>query len=168
MLDGLSFSSISSEEASWLKRPFEEEEICKVVSNMNGDKAPGSDGFPVSFYHACWPILKGDVLAVFFEFHEYGSFVRSLNATFLSLIPKKTNAVEVKDFWPISLVGSVYKILAKVLANQLSMILSAVISPSQNTFVQGRQITMVLKTGPGRESKRRVVSVLVVRLGSNR
>jgi hypothetical protein len=141
LLDGLSFSSISPEEASWLERPFEEEEICKVVSNMNGDKATGPDGFPVSFYHACWPILKGDVLAVFFEFHEYGSFVRSLNATFLSLIPKKTNAVEVKDFWPISLVGNMYKILAKVLANQLSMILSAVISPSQNAFVQGRQIT---------------------------
>uniref|UniRef100_A0A2N9IM68 30S ribosomal protein S13, chloroplastic n=1 Tax=Fagus sylvatica TaxID=28930 RepID=A0A2N9IM68_FAGSY len=101
LLDGLSFSSISPEEASWLERPFEEEEICKVVSNMNGDKAPGLDGFPVSFYHACWPILKGDVLAVFFEFHEYGSFVRSLNATFLSLMPKKTIVVEVKDFWPL-------------------------------------------------------------------
>jgi hypothetical protein len=97
-LDGLPFSSISSEEASWLERPFEEEEISKVVSNMNGDKAPGPDGFPMSFYHACWPILRGDVLAVFSEFYEYGSFVRSLNATFLSLIPKKANAVEVKDF----------------------------------------------------------------------
>ncbi len=140
LLDGLAFSSISPEEASWLERPFEEEEICKVVSNMNGDKAPGLDGFPMSFYHACWPILRSDVLAVFSEFHEYGSFVRSLNATFLSLIPKKANAVEVKDYRPISLVGSVYKILAKVLANRLSMVLVAVISPSQNAFIQGRQI----------------------------
>ena len=140
LLDGLSFSSISPEEESWLERPFEEEEISNVVSNMNGDKAPGPDGFPMSFYHACWPILKGDVLAIFSEFYEYGSFVRSLNATFLSLIPKKTNAVEVKDFRPISLVGSVYKILAKVLANQLSMVLATIISLSQNAFVQGRQI----------------------------
>uniref|UniRef100_A0A2N9G614 Uncharacterized protein n=1 Tax=Fagus sylvatica TaxID=28930 RepID=A0A2N9G614_FAGSY len=120
LLDGLSFSSISPEEASWLERPFEEEEICQVVRNMNGDKAPGPDGFPMAFYHACWSIMKGDVLAVFAEFYEYGSFVRSINATFLSLILKKVNAVEVKDFRPISLVGSVYKILAKVLANRLS------------------------------------------------
>jgi hypothetical protein len=138
---GLSFSSISPEEASWLERPFEDEEISQVVRNMNGDKAPGPDGFPMSFYHACWPILKGDVLAVFSEFYEYGSFVRSMNATFLSLIPKKVSAVEVKDFRPISLVGSVYKILAKVLANRLSVVLAAVISPSQNAFIQGRQIT---------------------------
>jgi hypothetical protein len=140
-LDGLSFSSISPEEASWLERPFEEEEISQVVRNMNGYKAPGPDGFPMSFYHACWPILRGDVLAVFSEFYEYGSFVRSMNATFLSLIPKKVSAVEVKDFRPISLVGSVYKILAKVLANRLSVVLAAVISPSQNAFIQGRQIT---------------------------
>ncbi len=69
------------------------------------------------------------------------SAVCSLNATFLSLIPKKANAIEVKDFRPISLVGSVYKILAKVLANRLSVVLAAVISPSQNAFIQGRQIT---------------------------
>ena len=141
LLDGLAFFSISPAEASWLERPFEEEEICKLVSNMNGDKASGPDGFPMSFYHACWPILRSDVSAVFSESHEYGSFVRGLNATFLSLIPKKANAVEVKDYRPISLVGSVYKILAKVLANRLSMVLAAVISPSQNAFIQGRQIT---------------------------
>ena len=81
------------------------------------------------------------MLVVFSEFYEYGSFVRSLNATFLSLIPKKVNAVEEKDFRPISLVGSMYKILAKVLANRLSVVLAAVISPSQNAFIQGRQIT---------------------------
>ena len=81
------------------------------------------------------------MLVVFSEFYEYGSFVRSLNATFLSLIPKKVNAVEVKDFRPISLVGSMYKILAKVLANRLSVVLATVISPSQNAFIQGRQIT---------------------------
>lgn len=141
LLDGLAFSSISAEEANWVERPFEEEEIFNVVSHMNGDKAPGPDGFPMAFFHACWPILKGDLLAMFSEFHEYGSFQRSLNATFLTLFPKKASAVEVRDFRPISLLGSVYKILAKVLANRLSMVLSAIISPTQNAFVHGRQIT---------------------------
>ena len=141
ILDDLHFDSISSEEAVWLERPFENDEIFNVVSNMNGDKSLGPDGFSMTFYHACWPFLQDDVLAVFAKFHEYGSFQRSLNTTFLSLIPKRANAVEVKDFRPISLVGSVYKILAKVLANRLSSVLSTIISPSQNAFVQGRQIT---------------------------
>jgi exonuclease III len=141
LLDGLHFSSISSDEAGWLERPFEEEEIFQAVSKMNGDKAPGPDGFPMSFFHACWPILRADLLAVFSEFHEFGSFQRSLNATFLTLIPKKTNAVEVRDFRPISLVSSVYKIMAKVLATRLSGVLDTIISPSQNAFIHGRQMT---------------------------
>jgi hypothetical protein len=58
----------------------------------------------------------------------------------LSLIPKKTEALEVKDFRPISLVGSTYKILAKLLANRLKVVLPKIISASQNAFVQGRQI----------------------------
>ena len=44
-------------------------------------------------------------------------FEKSLNASFLALIPKKVDAVKVKDFQPISLVGGMYKIISKVLAN---------------------------------------------------
>jgi hypothetical protein len=43
------------------------------------------------------------------EFHEHGHFEKSLNATFLALISKKSGAIEITDFRPISLVGAVYK-----------------------------------------------------------
>ena len=76
----------------------------------------------------------------FRQFHESGSFVRSLNATFLVLIPKKGKAEDLKDFKPISLVGGLYKWLTKVLANRLKRVLAKVISTSQNAFVEGRQI----------------------------
>ena len=56
------------------------------------------------------------------------------------LIPKKGNVEDIKDYRPISLLGSLYKILAKVLANRLRRVLDKVISPSQNAFVEGRQI----------------------------
>jgi len=63
-----------------------------------------------------------------------------LNATFVSLIPKKVDAVEVKDFRPISLVGGVYKVISKVLVNRLKSVLGKLISSSQNAFIGGRQI----------------------------
>ena len=75
----------------------------------------------------------------FKEFYEK-KFVRSLNATFLVLIPKMGNVEDIKDYKPISLLGGLYKILAKVLANRLRRVLDKVISPSQNAFVEGRQI----------------------------
>jgi hypothetical protein len=62
-------------------------------------------------------VLKKDILAVFKDFHTYGKFKKSLNATFISLIIKKAGAVEIKNFCPISLVGGVYKIISQVLAN---------------------------------------------------
>jgi hypothetical protein len=80
------------------------------------------------------------VIAVCQEFHEYCQFERSLNATFVALIPKKPGADEITDFRPISLVGGMYKIMAKILANRLSVVLGKIVSPSQNAFVKGRQI----------------------------
>ena len=80
------------------------------------------------------------VMAVFKHFHRYSVFERSLNASFLTLIPKKSDAVNIKDFRPISLVGSVYKLLSKPLANRLRVVLDSLISETQNSFVGGRQI----------------------------
>ena len=81
-----------------------------------------------------------DVLAVFEEFYQHSKFEKSLNATFIALIPKKNGASNIRDFRPISLVGSVYKISAKALANRLKEVLDHLIFEAQNSFVGGRQI----------------------------
>ena len=85
-------------------------------------------------------VLKQGVMAFFADFHSQCIFEKSLNATFLCLIPKKVNAINIKDFCPISLVGSLYKLLVKVLAHRLCGFLDKLISTSQNSFVGGRQI----------------------------
>ena len=77
----------------------------------------------------------------FFDyFYWHYVFEWSMNASFLTLIPKKCNAVNIKDFHPISLVGSVYKLLSRVLANRLRVVLDNLIFETQNLFVGGRQI----------------------------
>ena len=85
-------------------------------------------------------MIEKDVMAFFADFHSQCIFEKSLNAIFLCLIPKKINAVNIKDFRPISLVGSLYKLLSKVLASRLRSVLDKLISNSQNAFVGGRQI----------------------------
>ena len=127
-------------ERVWLERKFEREEILQVVRDMEGDKASGPDGFTMAFYHHCWRVVEKDVLAIFEEFFQHCKFEKSFNATFIALIPKKIDASNVRDFRPISLVGSVYKILAKVLANRLRVVLDQLIFETHNSFVGGRQI----------------------------
>uniref|UniRef100_A0A2N9IM54 non-specific serine/threonine protein kinase n=1 Tax=Fagus sylvatica TaxID=28930 RepID=A0A2N9IM54_FAGSY len=82
---------------------------------------------------------KFDREEVFQEFHTHCKFEKSLNATFIALIPKKRDALNIRDFRPISLVGSMYKLLSKVLANRIRLVMESLISSSQNAFVGGRQ-----------------------------
>ena len=139
-MDGLEFARIEEVERLELERDFSKEEVVKVLHEMEGDKALGPDGFTMVFFQKCWSVVEIDVMAFFDHFHRSSKFERSLNASFLSLILKKNNALSIKDFRPISLVGSVYKLLSKVLANRLRRVLDKLISKSQNSFVGGRQI----------------------------
>jgi hypothetical protein len=73
---------------------------------------------------------------VFHEFHVRDKFEGSLNASFIALIPKKVEAMNIKNFRPISLVSTVYKNISKVLANKLKAILEKFISKSRNAFIR--------------------------------
>ena len=83
-------------------------------------------------------------MGFFREFHDHDQFVKSLNATFLIFIPKKGGTKDLRDFGLISLVGGLYKWLAKVLANRLKLVGGKVVSKAQNAFVEGRQILNVV------------------------
>ncbi|GJZ70905.1 RNA-directed DNA polymerase, eukaryota [Tanacetum coccineum] len=62
------------------------------------------------------------------------------NSSFIALIPKIHDAKVIKDYRPISLIRSLYEIIAKILANRLSFVISGLISDVQSTFVSNRQI----------------------------
>ncbi|GJV77012.1 RNA-directed DNA polymerase, eukaryota [Tanacetum coccineum] len=62
------------------------------------------------------------------------------NASFIALIPKVPDAKYVTDYRPISLIGSVYKVVTKILANRLATVVSDLVSDTQSAFVANRQI----------------------------
>ena len=53
-MEGLKFDCIGDMKRVWLERKFERDEIFEVVRHLEGDKAPGLDGFTMAFYHHCW------------------------------------------------------------------------------------------------------------------
>ncbi|RVW51618.1 hypothetical protein CK203_066866 [Vitis vinifera] len=111
-IGGLLLKQISHSEVEALKFPFSKVEIHAALMGMNGDKAPGPDGFTVAFWQSCWETVKEDVLDMFNEFHEQNSFIKSLNHTFLVLLSKKGGAEDMGN----------------------------VVSSDQNAFIKGRQI----------------------------
>ncbi|MDV3193946.1 MAG: reverse transcriptase domain-containing protein [Sweet potato little leaf phytoplasma] len=86
------------------------------------------------------------ILLIYQEFFENDIVNKRTNETYICLIPKKKNASKVRDFRSISLVASLYKIIAKVLADRLKDILPSTISDCQATFIQGRQILDAILT----------------------
>ena len=118
-MDALAFRTLSFNDGATLIKPFTEEEVRVAVWDVDSYKCPGSDGITFGFIKDFWDILKGDVMRFLVEFHRNGRLAKGINSTFIALIPKVDNPHRLNDFRPISLVGSMYKILAKVLANRL-------------------------------------------------
>ncbi|WVZ55719.1 hypothetical protein U9M48_006344 [Paspalum notatum var. saurae] len=86
-------------------------------------------------------IIKKDVMAVLAAIHEgHLAKFKLLNLAFITLIPKKVEALEVKDYRPISLVHSFAKLVTKILANRLAPRLPDMVSINQSAFIKGRTI----------------------------
>jgi len=139
-VEGLNFRKLSFIEARTLTKPFCIEEVKQVVWDCDSYKSPGPDGVSFGFVKEFWSLLKDDLLQFMVEFHRNGKLSKGLNSTFIALIPKVNSPQRLNDFRPISLVGSLHKILAKVLANRLRSVIGSVVSESQSAFVKGKQI----------------------------
>ncbi|XP_057790730.1 uncharacterized protein LOC131007831 [Salvia miltiorrhiza] len=104
---------------------------------------------------------RADLSLVLQEFFRNGKIPRGGNSSFIVLIPKTNDATSLNDFRPISLISSLYKIVAKILAGRISEVIASIISESQSAFVRDRfildgvvilneVISEAKKTGEGR------------------
>lgn len=57
------------------------------------------------------------------DFHSNEKLAKGSNASFVVLIPKRDNPTCLNDYRPISLVGCIYKVLAKLLAGRLAKVM---------------------------------------------
>jgi len=116
------------------------EEIKEALVCCDPSKAPGYDGFNIKYIKHIWPIIGEDFNRCILRFFDTGKFPKAINMTWVTLIPKKEGALELLDFQPISMVGSIYKVIAKILSRRTKRVISDLVGETQTTFVAGRQI----------------------------
>lgn len=138
--DGLPFDSIGDDKAGWMERVFQGSKVFEVEKALNEDTGPNS--FSLAFFQTCQDVLKQDIMNVFHEFHVRGMFERSLDATFIAHFPKQVGVVGIMDFHRINVVGGIYKIISKVLANTLKTVLEKVISKTWNVLIRGDSLRL--------------------------
>ena len=62
---GMPFATIGEADCRLLERTFDKEEVCGVLQDLQGDKAPGPDGFTMAFFQHCWQVLQDDIMGFF-------------------------------------------------------------------------------------------------------
>ncbi|GJX64794.1 RNA-directed DNA polymerase, eukaryota [Tanacetum coccineum] len=132
--------SITIDQQIDLECAVSKEELKRAVWECGTDKSPGPDGFSFGFYRQFWSSIENDVFAAVSHFFTFGDIPNGCNSCFIALIPKVPDANLVKDFRPISLIGSIYKIIAKILANRLVGVLGDIVNEVQSAFITDRQI----------------------------
>ncbi|XP_058732688.1 uncharacterized protein LOC131604250 [Vicia villosa] len=128
------------EDRGALEAEFSRDEIKAAVWESDGEKCPGPNGFNLGFIEKCWNFMQEDIYKLVMDFHKSASLPKAITASFISLIPKNANPQCLKEYRPICLIGCLYKIISKILANRIKQVLNSIISPTQSAFVPGRQI----------------------------
>jgi len=131
---------VSSDENMMLMKCPDILEIKNVVFNLNGNSAPGLDGFGGVFYHSCWDIIGTDVCNAVQQFFKQNWVLPIMNSNVVSLISKFQGVESIKDYRPIVVANFKFKIISKILADRLALVAVKIISPNQYGFVQGIQI----------------------------
>src|SRR4051812_11463917 len=73
-------------------------------------------------------------------FDDKAIFTKACTASFIALIPKVLNPQSLAEYRPICLVGSLQKILSKLLAGRLKEVIDILVSTKQSAFIKNRNI----------------------------
>lgn len=87
--------------------------------------------------------MKDEVLGIFKEFFHSGKFVKILNNTFNITVRKRVEAEDFKDYRLISLVGSLYKLITKILANRIRNVMSKLVSKAKMPLLREGKFWML-------------------------
>ncbi|KAI3369188.1 hypothetical protein L3Q82_026138, partial [Scortum barcoo] len=110
---------VETEANTKLEAQLTPQELYAALMSLKSGKAPGIDGLPVDFYKSFWSVLGEDLLEVFNDCLERGRLPLSCRRAVITLLPKKGDLQELKNWRPVSLLCTDYKIMSKVLASRL-------------------------------------------------
>jgi hypothetical protein len=132
---------LSLSQSMILDNSITDEEIQKILFSLKDNKALSLNGFSVGFFKKAWSIVGSDTINSIRTFFILGRLLKQVNAITISLIPKVPNSSKVKDFRPISCCNTIYKCIAKLIANRIKGVLPNLVRPFQSTFFVGRNIS---------------------------
>jgi hypothetical protein len=145
--DDSDIPKLSHEEKDEIDADIELCDLEHAIKGMKNGKSPGNDGYPAEFYKIFWHDIKDILLASFKQSFNDGHLSVSQKQGVLTLLPKKGKDSRLLKNWrPISLLNTDYKILSTCIANKLKPHLPKLINEDQTGFMKGRYIGENIRT----------------------
>ena len=123
------------------------EECGKALKQLENNKSPGADGLTTNFYKFFWPDIKNIVYESYLYSEKNGNLSYYQKLGILNIMPKENKDIRyLKNWRPISLLTTDYKILTKALASRLQKVLPSLINPDQVGYMKNRFIGQNVRT----------------------
>jgi exonuclease III len=133
-------TTVTAEHNEELLKPLTQEEVKEAVNQLSVGKAPGVDSIPAEFYQEVWEDIEFDIFSFVLESVDLEGIADELNISKIALLPKSEDRLRIQNYRPISLLNTLYKVVAKIYANRMKPLIHHWILPSQTGFVPNRCI----------------------------
>ena len=125
-------------EADMLEGILSLQEVSLTLKHMKNDKSPGSDGFSANFFKVFWKKLGDFVVRSINYSYNIGSLSITQKQGIITCIPKEGKPKQfLKNWRPICLLNTVYKLASGTIANRLKSTLNKLVNNDQTGFIKG-------------------------------
>ena len=132
---------LTARERANLDKDITIEDLEYAIKNCKNNKTPGCDGIPVEFYKVFWNRIKNILYDALMYAYKEKTLHISARRGVICLIPKKYKDLDyIKNWRPLTLLNTDYKILSKVLAIRLKLCLDKLVNRDQTGFMKNRFI----------------------------
>ena len=132
---------ISLQQAEAMEGEITRKEIQEAIKQMARNKTPGADGLSIEWYIVFWDKIGEIVLDAINEGYRHESLHNTASEGLITLIPKKNKDTRyVRNMRPITLLNVDYKLIEKVLANRIKVVLPDIIHSNQKGFMSNRHV----------------------------
>ncbi|CAM2110994.1 unnamed protein product [Caretta caretta] len=132
--------TVSASDRDWLELPLTLAEFSEALRCMPTNKSPGMDGLTVEFYRMFWDVLGPDLVTVWAESLPSGVLPLSCRRAVLALLLKKGDCHDLRNWRPILLLSTDYKVIAKAISLRLGSELADAVHLDQIYTVPGHTI----------------------------
>ncbi|CAM2105911.1 unnamed protein product [Caretta caretta] len=131
---------VSASDRDWLELPLTLAEFSEVLRPMPTSKSPGMDELTMEFYLVFWDFLGPDLVTIWAKSLQSGVLPLSCRQAVLTLLTKKGDLHDLRNWRHVSLLSTDYKIVVKAISLRLGSVLADVIHPDQTYTIPDRSI----------------------------